>query len=106
MANHLDLYLNFFSKRAGFHSLTNSPFSVYDQIASEYGIFGLLALFIYYFGFFASQYQLLSYGIPLLFLMAAVFFADYWFEQLSVVPFFELLLFLNIKEVSLVKSTK
>ena len=106
MANHLDLYLNFFSKRAGFHSLTNSPFSVYDQVVSEYGVLGLLALFIYYFGFFASQYQLLSYGIPLLFLMAAVFFADYWFEQLSVVPFFELLLFLNIKEVSLFKSTK
>jgi len=106
MVNHLDLYLNFFSKRAGFHSLTNSPFSVYDQIVAEYGLLGLLALAIYYFGFFAAQYQLLTYGIPLLFLMAAVFFVDYWFEQLSIVPFFELLLFLNIKEVSLLKSHK
>ena len=106
MANHLDLYLNFFSKRAGFHSLTNSPFSVYDQVTAEYGAVGLLALFIYYFGFFASQYQLLTYGIPLLFLMAAVFFVDYWFEQLSVIPFFELMLFLNMKEGNLIKSNK
>lgn len=106
MANHLDLYLNFFSRRAGFHSLTNSPFSVYDQVTAEYGVLGLLALFIYYFGFFASQYQLLTYGIPLLFLMAAVFFVDYWFEQLSIIPFFELLLFLNIKEGSLTRYRK
>jgi len=96
MVNHLDLYLNFFSKRAGFHSLTNSPFSVYDQVVSEYGLLGLLALLIFYFGFFASRYQQLTYGIPLLFLMGAVFFVDYWFEQLSIMPFFELMLFLNI----------
>jgi len=98
MVNHLDLYLNFFSKRAGFHSLTNSPFSVYDQVVSEYGLLGLLALLIFYFGFFASRYQQLTYGIPLLFLMGAVFFVDYWFEQLSIMPFFELMLFLNISE--------
>jgi hypothetical protein len=106
IVNHLDLYLDFFSKRAGLHSLTNSPFSVYDQVTAEYGVLGLLALFIYYFGFFASQYQLLTYGIPLFFLMAVVFFVDYWFEQLSIIPFFELLLFLNIKEGSLIRSRK
>ena len=98
LVNHLDLYLNFFSRRAGYHSLTNSPFSVYDQVTSEYGLLGLLALVLFYFGFFASRYQQLTYGIPLLFLMAAVFFVDYWFEQLSVIPFFELMLFLNISE--------
>ena len=98
LVNHLDLYLNFFSRRAGYHSLTNSPFSVYDQITSEYGLLGLLALVLLYFGFFASRYQQLTYGIPLLFLMAAVFFVDYWFEQLSIIPFFELMLFHNISE--------
>jgi len=30
LLNHLDVYLNFFSKRAELHSLTNSPNSVYD----------------------------------------------------------------------------
>lgn len=106
MANHLDLYLNFFSRRAGFHSFINSPFSVYDQTASEYGLLGLLALIFYYFGFFTSHYQQLTYGIPLLFLMAAVFFVDYWFEQLSIIPFFELLVFLNMKESSLLKTAE
>ncbi|SDS09783.1 hypothetical protein SAMN05216490_0536 [Mucilaginibacter mallensis] len=103
LVNHLDLYLNFFSRRAGYHSLTNSPFSVYDQVASEYGLLGLLALILFYFGFFASRYQQLTYGIPLLLLMAAVFFVDYWFEQLSVIPFFELMLFLNISETNKLK---
>ena len=31
------------------------------------------------------------------------FFIDYWFEQLSVVVLFELLLLLNIKETSYLK---
>jgi len=36
--------------------------------------------------------------------MLAVFFTDYWFEQLSVVVFFELLLLLNIKETARLKT--
>jgi hypothetical protein len=98
MTNHLDLYLNYFSKRAGFHSLTNSPFSVYDQILAEYGLIGLLLFAVYYLGFFARHYKVLTYGLPLLLLMLAAFFIEYWFEQLSVIVFFELLLLLNIKE--------
>ncbi|WDF80926.1 hypothetical protein PQ469_13020 [Mucilaginibacter sp. KACC 22773] len=98
MVNHLDLYLNYFSKRAGFHSLTNSPFSVYDQLLAEYGIIGLLVFAVYYLGFFARHYKALTYGLPLLLLMLAAFFIEYWFEQLSVIVFFELLLLLNIKE--------
>jgi hypothetical protein len=103
MLNHLDVYLNFFSKRAELHSLTNNPFSVYDQLLAEYGLLGLLAFCIYYLGFFIKQYKYLTYGIPLLMLMLAVFFIDYWFEQLSVVVFFELLLLLDIKENTFIK---
>jgi hypothetical protein len=98
MANHLDLYLNFFSKRAGYHSLTNSPFSVYDQLLAEYGLIGLVVFAVYYLGFFAKHYKVLTYGLPIMLLMLAVFFIEYWFEQLSVIVFFELLLLLNIKE--------
>jgi hypothetical protein len=98
LVNHLDIYLNFFSKGASLHSLTNSPFSVYDQMLSEYGLLGLVILFVFYLGFFAKQYALLTYGIPLLVFVAAIFFIDYWFEQLSVMVMFELMLFLNIKE--------
>ncbi|WP_428330853.1 hypothetical protein [Mucilaginibacter sp.] len=98
LTNHLDIYLDFFSKRAGNHSLTNSPYSVYDQLIAEYGLIGIIAFFVYYLGFFARHYKILTYGLPLLFIMSSVFFIDYWFEQLSVVVLFELLLFLNIKE--------
>ncbi|MDB5002614.1 MAG: hypothetical protein JWQ34_839 [Mucilaginibacter sp.] len=98
LTNHLDIYLNFFSKGASAHSLTNSPFSVYDQLLAEYGLAGLLALFVCYLFFFAKHYLTLTYGIPLVAFVMCIFFIDYWFEQLSVVIFFELLLFLNIKE--------
>ncbi|HMG10213.1 MAG TPA: hypothetical protein VK609_16980 [Mucilaginibacter sp.] len=103
LVNHLDLYLNFYSKRSGFHSLTNSPFSVYDQLIAEYGLIGFIVFLIWYLGFFAKHYKKLTYGIPILILMMAVLFTDYWFEQLSVMVFFELLLLLNIKETQTLK---
>jgi hypothetical protein len=100
MLNHLDLYLNFFSKNTGYHSLTNSPFSVYDQLWAEYGLLGLLAFAVYYLWFFARHYKKLTYGLPILLLIMAVLLVDYWFEQLSILIFFELLLLLNIKETT------
>ncbi len=100
LVNHLDIYLNFFSKGAGLHSLSNTPFSVYDQLLAEYGILGVLAFTLFYMGFFAKHYKQLTYGLPILLLMIPVFFIDYWFEQLSVLAFFELLLLLNIKETT------
>lgn len=96
--NHLDLYLYFFTKDDGLHSIVNNPNSVYDQLISEYGLAGLAAFFIFYIGFFIKYKKYLTYGFPLLLLFSALFFVDYWFEQLSVVVFFELLMFLNIKE--------
>ncbi len=92
------MYLDFFSKQTGLHSLTNSPFSVYDQLLAEYGLIGLTIFFVYYLWFFARHYRKLTYGLPILLLLMAVLFVDYWFEQLSILIFFELLLFLNIKE--------
>lgn len=100
MRNHLDLYLSFFSKNAEFRSVRNNPYSTYDQMLSEYGILGLLALIICYIGFFARHYKKLSYGLPILMMVAGIFFLDYWFEQLSVLVIFELMLFLNIKETT------
>lgn len=100
LRNHLDVYLNFFSKRAGLHSILNSPDSVYDQLLAEYGLCGLLLFFGWYLGFFLKHSRHLTYGLPLLALMLPLFGAAYWFEQLSVVVFFELLLFLDIKKIS------
>jgi len=103
LVNHLDVYLNFFSKRRELHSLTNSPFSVYDQLLAEYGLLGITAFVIFYLGYFTRHIKSLTYGVPILVLMLAVFLTDYWFEQLSVVVFFELLLLLNIKETAHLK---
>jgi hypothetical protein len=103
LSNHLDIYLYFFSKIRELHSLTNSPFSVYDQLLAEYGLIGLVVFIIFYLGFFTKHLKKLTYGVPLLALMLATFFIDYWFEQLSVIVFFELLLLLNIKETANLK---
>jgi len=103
LSNHLDIYLNFFSRKSGLHSLTNSPFSVYDQLIAEYGLLGIAAFSIFYLWFFAKHFKKLTYGVPVLIMMMAFFFIDYWFEQLSVIVFFELLLLLNIKETSALK---
>jgi len=98
--NHLALFIFYFSKPAGLHSLTNTPNSVYDQLLSEYGIAGLLLFLAFYLGFFLKRSKGLSYGIPIILLMGGFFFLDYWFEQLSVVIFFELLLFTDIKQAN------
>lgn len=103
LSNHLDVYLHYFSKNTALHSLGNSPDSVYDQLLGEYGLLGILTFFIWYIGYFLKHYKVLSYGLPILLMVMALFFIAYWFEQLSVIVFFELLLLLNIKENSIKK---
>jgi len=98
LSNHLDLYMSFFSKEVVYRSVKNNPFSVYDQLLAEYGLLGFLAFMIYYLGFFAKHYKILTYGLSVLAFVMLIFFVDYWFEQLSVLILFELLFFLNIKE--------
>jgi hypothetical protein len=96
--NHLNLYAYFYLKNAHSHSVLHTPASVYDQLATEYGFLGLLAFSFYYIGFFSGNFKKLSYGLPLLALLLIIFTVDYWFEQLSVVVLFELLMFVNIKQ--------
>ena len=95
LRNHLSLFLYYFTKGAEHHSIMNTPNSVYNQMLGEYGLAGLAAMAIFYFGFFLRHFRRLTYGIPALLVLAAVFLTDYWFEQLSVVIVFELLLFLD-----------
>jgi hypothetical protein len=98
VSNHLDLYLYYFTKEDGRHSIINNPNSVYDQLLSEYGLLGLGCFIIFYLGFFIKKFKVATYGIPMIAFLSAIFFVDYWFEQLSIVVFFELLFFLNLKE--------
>jgi hypothetical protein len=96
--NHLNLYLLFFSRQEKLHSIANSPNSVYDQVIGEYGIAGVLCFAFFYIGYYVKRLSKLSYGIPLLLLMMGLFIMDYWFEQLSIIFIFELLMFLDLKE--------
>jgi hypothetical protein len=98
LSNHLDVYLNYFSKNTSEHSLSNSPDSVYDQLLAEYGLLGLTAFFVWYIWHFLKHYKILTYGLPILLMAMAMMFIGYWFEQLSILVFFELLLLLDIKE--------
>jgi len=102
--NHFADYVYFFSKDAQYHSIVNSPNSVYNQLAGEYGIAGILAFIFLYLSFFAKRIGRESMTIPLLLILTGFFFFDYWFEQLSVVVLFELLISLNNKEMELKKN--
>jgi O-antigen/teichoic acid export membrane protein len=95
--NYLYLYLYYHSRDEGQHSVVNKPDSVYGQLLGEYGLAGLLLFGILYAGFFLKRSRHLTYGLPLLLLMGMAFFTEYWFEQLSVVILFELLLLLDKK---------
>jgi len=98
LTHHLDIYLHFFSGEPGLHSILNNPNSVYYQLLGEYGVIGLLGFLIFYLWYFLRHYNKLSYGIPILGFVLGIFFLEYWFEQLSIIVFVELLLLVNIKE--------
>ncbi len=93
LTHHLDIYLAYFSRPKQLHSLTNNPDSVYGQLLGEYGVAGLGAFLLFYAGFFIKRLKRHTYGIPLVLLMAGAFWMGYWFEQLSIIVLFELLLF-------------
>lgn len=96
--NHLALHLRYFSDKAGRHSVIHTPNNVYDQLPAEYGLAGLLLFAGGYLLFFFQRDRRRGCGIYLLLLLLPVLGMDYWFEQLSILPFFELLLFLNQKK--------
>ena len=102
--NHLDLYLFYFTSPRDLQSIANSPNSTYDQLLSEYGLAGIFSFAFLYIAFFLKRIRWKEYAMPLLLFMLGTFFIEYWFEQLSVVVFFELLLFLNIRETTLEKD--
>lgn len=95
--NHLNLYLYYFSKDREIHSLINAPDSVYDQLLAEYGLAGILSFIFLYAGFFMKHLRQLTYAIPLLIILLVALATAYWFEQLSVVILFELLVLLDMK---------
>lgn len=97
-ANQLAVYLDFFSRDSGLHSVVNTPNSVYLQLFTEYGIVGIALFFLSYVGFFVRRARGMSYGFGVLLLLMLACFVDYWFEQLSAFVLIEFLIFLNMKD--------
>jgi O-antigen ligase len=96
--NYLFLYLYYHTRDEGQHSVINKPDSVYGQLLAEYGLAGMACFFIFYLAFFGGilrRRAARSYALPLLLIMTGAFFTEYWFEQLSVVVLFELLMLLE-----------
>ncbi|HTF27208.1 MAG TPA: hypothetical protein VK625_00110 [Flavitalea sp.] len=99
--NHLAVYLSFFSDQAKLHSVLNSPNSVYFQLIGEYGLAGILSFIFLYIWFFLRHRNDSGFVFPMLLILLFYFSFDYWFEQLSIVPIFELLIFINRKKYAL-----
>lgn|SRR5690554_4738517 len=95
--NHLKIYCYYFSQDKSEHSALNTPHSVFNQILGEYGVIGLLLLVIFYIIFFVKRFKYLTYGKYLLIIIVQALFIDYWFEQLSIIILFELLMFIDLK---------
>lgn len=94
--NHLKIYCYFFLQTPDKHSVANNPFSAYNQLAGEYGVAGLILFVVFYVAYFFKRFRKLSYG-RLLVPIGLIFLAtDYWFEHLSVLVIFELVLFLDL----------
>jgi len=96
--NYLYIYLYYHKRDEGQHSVINKPDSVYGQLLGEYGLVGIACFILLYAAFFMKKMFSLSYGLPLLLLLGASFFTEYWFEQLSVVALFEFLMLLNKRD--------
>jgi hypothetical protein len=95
--NHLQLYLFYFAQHKDVHSIIHTPDSEFNQLLGEYGVAGVICLLVFYLGWFTVYNRKTSYSVPLLIIMTGAFFTGYWFEQLSVVVFFELLMLLDMK---------
>jgi hypothetical protein len=93
--NHLRILVYYFIQSPEKHSATNIPFSVYNQLLGEYGLIGFLLFIFLYIYYFAKKYKLLTYGKIILPVMMIFFATDYWFEHLSIVVIFELLMLLD-----------
>lgn len=102
--NHLKVLTYFFIQSRDKHSVINTPFSVYNQLFGEYGILGFILFGVFYLGFFLKKFKYLSFGRILLPLLLLIFFTDYWFEQISVVVIFEMLMYIDLNLFSNPKS--
>lgn len=78
------------------HSIINMPNSVYNQIAGEYGLLGIMLFIVLYLGYIWKRKKILGASIFIVLLTLAFLGFEYWFEMISLTVIFELLLFIKI----------
>lgn len=100
LSNHLDIYLYFFTQKAGRHSVANAPNSVYGQLMTEYGLIGLIMFVLFYLRYFFSGAVNRFPVFPLVVVFCGLLSMDYWFEQLSLIVFFELMMYGQMKSIA------
>jgi hypothetical protein len=91
MQAHLFTTLYYFAQPAEAHSMMNMPNSVYNQLAGEYGITGLLLFAFLYLGFFIRHRRSIKATRYMLLAVLLFFGYEYWFEMISLTVIFELL---------------
>lgn len=99
LENHLYEILYLYSLPASKHSIVNTPNSVYNQIAGEYGVIGVLLLLFFYFGYAIKRSKGRPLGYLLVSMVVILFGVEYWFEMMSITVLFELLIMSEIKNV-------
>jgi hypothetical protein len=95
--NHLKIWMYYQLQPPKEHSVLNSPNSCLNQLLGEYGLIGLMLFLIFYVWYFLKNYRKLSYGKYLLPMCLAFLLTDYWFENFSILVFFELFMFIDLK---------
>ena len=76
----------------------NQPFSFYNKIFGEYGVIGFSFFILFYLYSVFKNYKKLTYAKLIVLLMLTYFILDYWFEYFTVIVFFEIFLFLDLKK--------
>lgn len=95
--NHKAIYGYLKTQHIMFHSESNRPFSVYNQLLGEYGVIGFIAFVVFYIWYFFKRINKRTYAMPLLIALLFILNIDYFIESLSVLLFFELLMFMDIR---------
>ncbi len=93
---HLYSLIYVFSMPIGEHSIINMPNSIYNQVAGEYGLAGIVCFLIFYIGYPLRNFKHLKatrYIAPLFLLFLGF---EYWFEMLTITAIFELFVLMDI----------
>jgi hypothetical protein len=96
--NHKSIYAYLKTTHVIFHSESNKPFSVYNQLLGEYGLIGFCTFLFFYILYFLKRVNKRNYAIPVIIAVLFALNLNYFIESLNLLLFFELLMFINIKE--------